>query len=88
MGCGRAKGDAQLLRNAGTVGEKRLFDHVPRRDGGAFFQVVPEWAVLDFTDVFSAEDVVSLVLNKPFPNLRFSLGLGRFAVQRVKTLWC
>ena len=43
MGCGRAKGDAQLLRNAGTVGEKRLFDHVPRRDGGAFFQVVPEW---------------------------------------------
>ena len=42
-GCGRATGGAQLLRCAGTVGEKQSFDHVPQRDGGAFFQVVPEW---------------------------------------------
>ena len=44
-------------------------------------------AVLDFTDVFApstAEEVFSLVSNKPFPDLRFSLGSRRFATLRVK----
>ena len=44
-------------------------------------------AVLDFTDVFApstAEEVFPLVSNKPFPELRYTLGFRRFPVLRVK----
>ena len=32
--------------------------------------------------------VFSLVLNKPFPDLRYTLGFRRFAMHRVKPLRC
>ena len=97
MGCGRATGDAQLVRYAGTVSEKQLFDLF--LDGtGEPFSSDPllrrcSWraAVLDFTDVFApttAEEVFPLVSNKPFPDLRYTLGFRRFPMLRVKTLWC
>ena len=38
LGCRRGTLDAQFLRYAGRVGEKQLFDHVPRRDGEPFLK--------------------------------------------------
>ena len=36
----------------------------------------------------TAEEVFSLVSNKPFPDLRHTLGFRRFAMHRVKPLCC
>ena len=34
------------------------------------------------------DEVVSLASNKPLPDLRYTPGFRRFAVVRVKHLWC